>query len=314
MGGSLIQLVLYALAGCIVGAIIGWSLQIAIARRRGAERITDVRAQLGQVTNHRDGLARRIANSQSEIERLQAANATYRSKLTSLVKKAKLLAKNVQTLRTERENTKIKLSTIQNTLVSLRSRSVALQTEFDKTREFYKRELIKSLEKRKVLEKEITEARAEQESFAKAVESSVLEHGSEENMVVAAQLRLGQLQVLERNVNKLESENSQLRRDALQVKQEFEARERDLAELDELRLHNKQLVQCVEALEGSRQEYEADAERYREQADHSEKESDTLRLKLEDLEKNFADIEKQQQGALEEARNEVVVPILRKQS
>ena len=78
-------------------------------------------------------------------------------------------------------------------------------------------------------------------------------------MIVAAQLRLGQLDVLERNVNKLETENEQLRQDAIKIKQEFEARERDLRELEELRLHNKQLVQCVEALEGSRQEYEADA-------------------------------------------------------
>jgi phage shock protein A len=84
--------------------------------------------------------------------------------------------------------------------------------------------------------------------------------------------------------------------------------------LEELRLHNQQLVRCVEALEGSRQEYEADAERYRDLADQSEKASDTLRLKLEDLEKDFADIEKQQHDALEDARDAKVVPILRRQS
>jgi len=216
-------------------------------------------------------------------------------------------------LRTERETTKSKLGTMQNALKSLRQQTAALQSEFEKAQEFYKRELLKSLEKRKLLEKEVDEARSEQESFAKLVESSTLEHGSTENMIVAAQLRLGQLQVLERNVNKLEAENAHLNRDLVRIKQEFAARERDLAELEELRINNQQLVRCVEALEGSRKEYETDAERYRHQADESEKLSDTLRLKLDDLEKNFADIEEQQGQALKKVRKAAVVPILKNQ-
>ena len=123
----------------------------------------------------------------------------------------------------------------------------------------------------------------------------------------------GRAAIVERIVDKLESENDQLRLESRQLKQKLDAQERDLAKLDELKLHNQQLVRTVEAIESSRQEYEADAERYREQADQSEKESDTLRLKLEDLERSFADIEKQQHEALEDVRNDTVVPIMRKQ-
>lgn len=313
MGSSIYQIVLYVLGGCVVGVVIGWSIQASLTKRRIAQATSEIRSKLDDVRGQKDELANEDARSQARIEQLQAANAKRRADFESLFKKSKLLAENVRTLRTERENTKIKLSTIQNSLVSLRRQSAGLQTEFDKTREFYKRELMKSLNKRKVLEEDLEKARAEQESFARKVESSVLEHGSTENMVVAAQLRLGQLQVLERNVNKLEAENSQLKKDAVQLKQKFEARERDLKELEELRLHNKQLVRCVEALEDSRQEYEADAERYRQHADQTERESDTLRLKLEDLEKNFADIEKQQHETLEDARKATVVPMLREQ-
>ena len=314
MGGSFYQIVLYALGGCIVGILVGWSYQAAISRRRIDQLTREARTKLDNVIGQRDVIAKRYSRSQAKNEQLQAANARRSSELKSAIEKSEMLAKNVRTLRTERENTKIKVSTIQNALVSLRAKSAALQSEFEKSREFYKRELVKSFEKRKALEEGIREARAEQESFAKLVESSTLEHGSTENMVVAAQLRLGQLEVLERNVNKLEAENLQLRHDAIHMKQKFEAQERDLREVEQLRLHNKQLVQCAEALEASRQEYETDAERSREQADQSEKESDTLRLKLEDLERNFADIEKQQHSALEDARNETVVPMLRKQS
>ena len=311
---SIFQLVLYAVGCCFGGILVGWSFQAVVSRRRIDEMTSDAQAKLHDVTSQRDEIAHRYSRSQSKLEKLQASNAKRKSQLKSLLKKSKVLAGNVVTLRTEREKTKIKVSTIQNALASLRQQTTDLQSEFDKTREFYKRELLKSLNRRKELEEEIKEARTEQESFTKLVESSVLEHGSPENMIMAAQLRLGQLEVLERNVNKLETENAQLREDAVQLKQQYEARERDLRELEELKLHNRQLVQCVEALEGSRQAFEADADRYREQADQSEKESDTLRLKLEDLEKNFADIEKQQNSVLEDARNETVVPILRKQS
>ena len=313
MGSSILQIALYALGGCFFGVLIGWPIHAVLARRRLGQQTSELRNKLDEVTGQRNGLASEYSKARSAIEQFEAANASHSAELKSALKKSKLLARNVLTLRSERENTKIKLSTIQNALTSLRQQTTALQTEFDKTREFYKRELLKSLQKRKDLEEEIGKARADQEAFAKAVESSVLEHGSEENMVIAAQLRLGQLQVLERNVNKLEAENAQLRQDATQMKQEFAARERVLGELEELKLHNRQLVQCVEALEDSRKGHEADAERYRQQADESEKLSDTLRLKLDDLEQNFADMEKEQHQALEEARNAAVVPMLRKQ-
>jgi len=313
MDSSISQIALYALGGCFFGVLTGWSIQAVIAKRRIVQLTSEALTKLDDVTCQRDELANEYSRSQSKIEQLKADNARRSTELESVLEKSRLLARSVITLRAERENTKVKVSTIQNALVSLRQQTTALQTEFDKSREFYKRELLKSLQKRKDLEEEIKQARAEQESFANLVESSTLEHGSTENMVAAAQLRLGQLDVLERNVNKLEAENAKLRQDAIQAKQEFDARERDLAKLEELRVHNKQLVRCVEALEGSRKEHETEAEQYRQQADQSEKLSETLRLKLDDLEKNFADIEQQQNRALEKAREAEVVPILRKQ-
>ena len=302
MDSSIIEIVLYALGGGIVGIACGWLGHAIVSKPR-----------IDELTAQRDRLVNECSRSQTRIESLQASVAKRSTQFASLLKKSKLLARNVLTLRTERENTKTTLSNLQNALGSLRQQTNALQSEFEKAQEFYKRELIKSLEKRKLLEKDIMEARSEQESFASLVESSTLEHGSTENMVVAAQLRLGQLQVLERNVSKLEAENAQLNRDVVRVRRESEARERDVAELEELKIHNKQLVRCVEALEGSRKESESDAEEYRQQADQSEKLSDTLRLKLDDLQKNFADIEKQQDKALKNARKAAVVPMIRNQ-
>lgn len=313
MGSSIFEISMYALGSGILGALCGWLVQAIISKRRVEQLSNVAAAKLDGVTSERDQFANKYSRSRVRIETLDAAIAKRTTEFEAVLEKSKLLAKNVLMLRTERENTKTKLGSMQTALRSLRQQTTALQSEFEKAQEFYKRELLKSLERRKRLEKEVEAARSEQESFAKLVESSTLEHGSTQNMIVAAQLRLGQLQVLERNVNKLEAENAHLNRDLVRIKQDFAARERELAELEELRIHNKQLVQCVEALEGSRREQESYAERYRQQADESEKLSDTLRLKLDDLEKNFADIEKQQDQALQDARKAAVVPILKNQ-
>ncbi|MDJ0712356.1 MAG: hypothetical protein QNJ14_18360 [Woeseiaceae bacterium] len=313
MDNAILPIVLYTLGGFACGALAAWFVQAFRHKRAIAEMSRQTHASIAEVSAQRDGFARQGSLSQAKIEKLEAARKRQRQQLKSAIDKAKLLASNVLTLKTEREDTKIKVGKLQTALMSVKRQSADLQQEFEKTREIYKRELLKTLKKRKDLEQEIREARIEQEAFAKLVEEATLEHGSEEDMVVAAQLRLGQLEVLTRNVNKLETENEQLRRDAVRLKQEYEARERDLKEIDELRLHNKQLVRAVEALENSRQEQESEAERFRQQADQSEKLSDTLRLKLDDLQKNFADIEEQQDRAINEARKAAVVPMIRRQ-
>ena len=297
MDGSVIQIALIALGGAVAGGVIAWSIKAVLSRRRFRELASAAQAKLDEIAAQGNKYADAYSRSQAKIKNLKAANAQRDAKLKSALKKAGQLARNVRKLQTERENTKAKLSNIQDAMLSLKQQTSALQTEFEKSRDFYKRELLKSLQKRKDLESEIVDARAEQEAFSKAVESSSLEHGSKEDMVIAAQLRLGQIEVLERNVGKLEAENEQLRREIVETKKQFQARERDLAELEELRLHNQQLVRCAEALEDSRKEHEADA--------------DTLRLKLDDLEKNFADMERQQNEALEDARKADVVPMLR---
>jgi predicted flap endonuclease-1-like 5' DNA nuclease len=55
-------------------------------------------------------------------------------------------------------------------------------------------------------------------------------------------------------------------------------------------------------MESSRKQHEADAKRYRNQAGQQEKKSDTLRVRLDEVEKTCAVMEKQQRQALKDAR------------
>jgi len=302
MTGSILQFMWYVFAGGVPGIVVGLLLMHVLKNRQIERLESSYQKKLHILSRERDHFATGINRARSAVESLRTTLAEAHTELESSAKKSKKLAKNVLALRAEREETKHKVGTLQNALLSLKERTTTLQNEFDKVGEFYKGELVKSFEKRKALEAELEEAREEHESFAKLVESSVLEHGSPEEMIVAAQLRLGQLEVLERNVSKLEAENAQLRDEAVKIKREYNELSGDLAELEELRVNNRQLVRCVESLEDSRQQHERDADLHRDRADQSEQLSETLRLKLGDLEKNFADIEEQQQQAIKRVR------------
>jgi predicted flap endonuclease-1-like 5' DNA nuclease len=79
--------------------------------------------------------------------------------------------------------------------------------------------------------------------------------------------------------------------------QEMASLQRDVAELEELKVQNRELAHCLKSMENSRRQYETDAQRYRDQADSSEKLSETLRMKLDDVEKNLANMAKQHDEA-----------------
>jgi len=278
------------------------------SKRRMSQLSGEEQTQLADVTRQREQFASGYSKLEARIASLQAAVVKGRTALQSAIENSKRLAKNVLTLRAEREGTKSKLSTIQNALNAVKQQTVALQMEYVKAGEIYKAQLVKSFEKRKALEKQVEKVRLERESNNSPLELSISEHGSAEMMSTEAQIQRGQVEVLERNVNRLEAENAQLSDKARRTQQEYEALKGDVAELEELRIHNQQLARIVESLESSRKQHEDDAERYRGHADQSEQLSETLRIKLDDLQKNFADIEKQQNEALQDVREAEFVP------
>jgi predicted flap endonuclease-1-like 5' DNA nuclease len=309
MGGFTIQFVLYLLGATLVGAVVGW-LSRASGEKRAVkqaadnwqQRFDDVARQRDRLTGESANLRNTIDSLQGQVHRHEVAIAKGRTELESANERAKQLSRDLFTLRSEREDFKTKMATFQNAMISVKKRATELQTEFVKSREFYKAELTKSFEKRKDLEAKLENARAEHESFSNLLESSRSEQESVNRMLASAKKRLGHLDALEDQVIRLEAENAQLNHDLSLARQEIEVLQRDVAEMDELRVQNKELAQVLKSMENSRKQYEEDAKRYREQADQTEKKSETLRLRLDEVEKNFMEIEKEQRDALRDAR------------
>ncbi len=309
MDGITPQITLYLLGAAAIGAALVWLIMHKTGKRRlknyadewqdNVDKIVRIRDRL---INEADALRSTIESQQVTVTHHEHAVARAEVDLESSREKEKQLRKDIFTLRAEREETKAKMNSFQIALVAFKQQAQEIQTEFLKSREFYKNELTKAFERRRTVEIKLDDARAEQDSFANLLRSSVSEKESVNKMLSAAKKRLDNIDAMERKSIALEAENAQLKHDATIAQQENEVLHRDVAELDELKVHNKELAQCVTSLEDSRKQYETDAQRYRQRAGQSEQKSETLRIKLDEVEQNFLDIEKQQRKALKDAR------------
>jgi predicted flap endonuclease-1-like 5' DNA nuclease len=308
-----LQIAMILLAGAVGGIVVGWLMRGPHSKRRLNELEDEWQIKLDNVVRQRDrfiveidGLRSTIETQQANVRKLE--NATHKKdiELQSAHEKSKSLQKDVFTLRAEREDFKGKVSSIQNALTSVRQQTAELQAEFIKSGDFYKSELAKSFEKRKLLEAKVSNAMLEHESFSNLLQASRSEHASVNKMLTSAQTRLNGLDSMEQSVIELEAENAQLKHDSAKIQQENEVLQRDIAEQDELKVQNKELAHCLKSMENSRKQYESDAQRYRNHAGQSEQQSETLRIRLDEVEKNFAEIEKQQRNALTEVRKEAL--------
>ena len=313
MDGITPQITLYLLGAATAGAAALWLIMSKMSLRRlknqadeWQDNVDNVVRTRDRLINEADALRSNIESQQVTMTQHEHAVARAEVDLESSREQEKQLAKDLFTLRTEREETKRKMNAFQEALVAVKQQAQEIQTEFLKSREFYKNELTKAFERRRAVEIRLDDARAEQDSFANLLRSSVSEKESVNKMLSAAKRRLDNIDELERKAIELEAENAQLKHDATIAQQEIEVLQRDVEELEELKVHNKELAQCVTSLEDSRKQYETDAHRYRERAGQSEQKSETLRVKLDEVEQNFLDIEKQQRKALKDARKATV--------
>ncbi|MDJ0939718.1 MAG: hypothetical protein QNJ00_08125 [Woeseiaceae bacterium] len=311
MAESVLEIAAFLAGALIAGIGIGWLVNAMIGRRRVETLNEDWQAQVDEVSRERDRrvveidkLRTTIEEQQALVHRHEMAVNRGKTELESAREKENRMTKDIFTLKAEREDAKTKILQFQQALHTVQQQTQDLQNEFIKSREFYKGELTKAFEKRKALETKLEDAHAEHESFANLLQNSRSEHDSVNKMLQSAQNRLKHLDDLEHNVIKLEAENAQLNHDARLAKQEIEVLKRDVVELDELRVQNQELSRSIQSMESSRKQYESDALRYREQADRHEQKSETLAIRLDEVEKNFAEIEKQQRKAIKEARKE----------
>jgi predicted flap endonuclease-1-like 5' DNA nuclease len=313
MSGTFFQFGLYLLAAGVLGLGLGWFVR-GVSNKSGLEKLNDkwhvkfddAARQRDQFNAENIKLRTSIEAQQAVMHRHELAASKRRTEFESLAERVKSQTKDLFAVSAERDEFRNKSNDTFQALNIAKHQIGDLEAEFVKSGQFYKSELEKAFEKRKALEAKIADAKLEHESLSNLLDAARSEHESVNRMLAAAQTRLDNLDVLEQQVIALEAENAQLRHDASGSIQEIKALRRDVAEIDELKIQNKELAHCLKSMENSRRQYEIDANRYREQADQSEKHSETLRMKLDTVEQSFAEIAEQHDEALAIAKkNEV---------
>lgn len=315
MDALLTEFAPFLLAAAAVGSALGWLIRNAAAKSRTEVLNDGWQSRLDLVVRARDRLKaesntlrKTIESQEAVVHQRDVAIAKTKTELESSIEREKQLTKNIFTLRAEREDFKSKTASFQGRMAALQRQSEELQSEFLKSRDFYVGELTKGFEKRSALEDKLQDSKQEYESFRNLLNASRSEHESVNKMLAAAKTRLENLDLLEQNIIELEAENAQIKHDTAIIRQENDALRRDVFEQEELRIQNKELGQVLKSMENSRKQYEDDANRYRQHADKTEKKSETLRVRLDEVEQNFLEMEKQQTDALAKARNSAVAP------
>lgn len=305
MSLSITQIALFLLAAAVAGAAAGWIIGAARGKRQAEQLLDKWQVKHDEACRQRDRFNAENTKLRTSIEAQQAvlhkhelAVAKYRTELESVVEKAKSLNKELFSAKSERDEYQRISNDRQGALAQTNYQVECLEEEFKKTGAFYKGELQKSLDKRRDLESRVDDAMAEHESLTNLLQASQHETESINKMLSAAQTRLENIDAMEQKVIELEAENAELRHEAAGTRQTIEALQRDVAELDELKIQNKELSSCLRSMETSRRQYERDAKRYREKADQSVEKSETLRMKLDDVEKSFAEMAQQHDDAL----------------
>jgi len=299
MSGLDFQTVLYLLVAAVLGGIVGGLIRSKQGSRSLGQLGDKWQSRLDVAVRQNEKLSAENSSLKSSVEANQAvaekhkqAAAASRTELESLREKSNAVAKKLFALSAERDELNSKLSGDQGSFNAAKQRIAELQTEFVKAGTFYKGQLKSSFDQRKALERKIDDAKSEHESLGNQLMSARSEHESVSNLLASAQSRLENMETLEKKVISLDADNAQLKHEAILAARETQSLRRDVAEMDALKAQNTELAQCLQSVESSRKQYEIDARRYRSQYDQSEQESDTLRLKLGDIEKNFAEMQR----------------------
>jgi predicted flap endonuclease-1-like 5' DNA nuclease len=306
----------YLLGAAVLGGILGWFSRGRQSSQDLDKLGDDWQLRLKKAVEHNENLKVEISKMKTSmdaakgiVEKHILASGQSKTEIESLREKQNSLQKNLFVLGAERDELKGQIANHQNVLNAAKQRVAELQSESDKGLEIYKAQLKTEVEERKSLQGKVEDAKSEQASLNNLLQSAKSEYESVSKLLTAAQAKVQNLDELEKKIISLEADNAQLRHEVTLATQGAESLRREVAEFNALKEQNRELVQCLKSMENRCKQYEEDARRYRSKADKSEKESDTLRFKMGDIEKNFHEMQSEQNQKKKSGNGKVKVKV-----
>ena len=290
--------------GAVSGALLAFLILSRLAGRKLEAVNEDWQLRVNKETDSVKRLVGENSSLRASLESEQAALSKFKhaalarsTELHSLQEKVSAQSKQLSSLATERDSLGQRLQLIHRSFVGARHRVGELESEFGKSREFYKAQIMNAVEQRQSLERKMEDAQSEQRLLEDSLSAAKSEHESVSRLLKTAQSRLDNLESLEAKLIELEADNAQLKHDVEAADRQLQSAESRSEEAESLRQRNEELAQYLESAEESRKRYEEDAERHRAQRDKAENESEMLRLELASLHQRLADMAAQHEKA-----------------
>ena len=137
MDGSITDLGIYALAAVVVGMGVGWLIHSGVSRLRISQinddwqnRFDDMTRQRDRLTAESSKLRLRVEEQEGVVNRHKVAVTKAQTELETVREREKRMAKDIFTLRGEREDFKNKVLTFQNAMTSVKQQTADMQAEF----------------------------------------------------------------------------------------------------------------------------------------------------------------------------------------
>ena len=214
--------------GAAVGAL---SAFLAFGRRTGREaeaQSDDWQRRVDKEIDHakrlageNDSLRASLENEQAALSKFKHAALARSTELHTLQEKVTAQSEQLAALVQERDALNERLQVIHRSFVGARHRVSELESEFGKSREFYKAQIMNAVGQRQTLERKMEDAESEQHSLQNLLSAAKSEHESVSRMLTSAQSRLESLDSLEAKLIELEADNAQLKHDVEAANQQL---------------------------------------------------------------------------------------------
>ena len=242
MVDSILQIAPFLLGAGALGAALGWLTCSVLDRRKLVQVQDEMVGRLDEAVRQRDGfnsenikLRATIESMQAVVHKHEVATARSRVELQSAAEKLRSLGKELIAARGKTDELESQLDSSKSSLSTAKYQIGELEAEFEKAGIFYKGELAKAFEKRKMVEVKLDDAKAERESLTALLEAAKEENASINRALVSAQTRLNNLEHIEKSAIELKAENAELHHEAARTRQQLESMSHNAAEFEERR-------------------------------------------------------------------------------
>lgn len=280
---------------CAIGALcayLGWTARGKRAVEDRDAIVDEWQSRLSKETREKlvfgknnETLKAALDTGRNQLEKLKAGVIASTAENRTLQEDLHTSDGQIATLKRERDNLAERIASFQSAVEAARQRSREIESEFVKSREFYKNQLLTAAEQRQSKDNTLNAVLLEKQETMGQVDALRAETIALQSQLATTQIRLDSQDALEQKIIALEADNAELKHDLMAATQALNDARDSAGQLTEIRAENQALAKQIKALL-----IEQETEKPEAQPNPNDV-SETLRVKLNDFQTRLAEMQ-----------------------